>query len=881
MTIFNRPIEQIYKELNTSKNGLTSQKAQDNAKYGQNVLDKEHKTNFFIRFLLQFKNLMIIVLLISAIVSICVSIISKEYSDIFEGILIFIIVIINSIIGVFQERRAENAIALLNKKTEPFAKVLRDGKIIKIPHSQVVIGDIVKIKAGDYIPADIRLIEANNLKCDESTLTGESHEAFKNSETFLKDNTPIAEQETMCFSGTCCTYGNATGIVVNVGKQTEMGKIAKLLTNKVKEKTPLEKNIDKIGKFITISVIIIVAIVFVVELIFATNRSFLDSFLIAIALAVAAIPESLPAVITIVMALGVERLAKKQAIVKTLSSVETLGCCSVIASDKTGTLTQNKMTLKHVFCNNKILEASDIKTEDYDTFIKAICLCNNAEQSQDKIIVGDATETSLLNFLIDKNIDIDNIRKRNNRLSEIPFDSNRKIMSTINTTSDGIYMFSKGAYDYLINKCEYILINGQIKTLTFSQKQEIDKAISTLASKAERIIAVAQKKCINEQDTKEDGLIFVGLAGIIDPPKQESKLAIKQCLRAGLRPVMITGDHPETAFAIAKELHIATTKSQILTGTQIDKLSTKELSKIINDYSVFARVTPEHKVKIVKAYKKSGKVVAMTGDGVNDAPSLSHADIGTCMGLTGTDVTKSVSDLIITDDNFSTIVLAIKEGRTIYANIRKIIRFLIGTNMVEVLGIFVSTIVMKDSIFLLPSQILFINLITDSFPAFALGLEKPEKDVLNKPPRNVNTSLFSGKTGTGILYESFIQTLLVLVIFVFAVNSYGNEVASTMVFLIICIMQIIHAINCKTEESIFKTNIFNNKTFNFCFILLFVLIMLVAFVPILQTAFGIVSLNGTQWLIIALASISIIPLVELCKFLSSLHINAISLKIKK
>jgi len=581
------------------------------------------------------------------------------------------------------------------------------------------------------------------------------------------------------------------------------------------------------------------------------------------------------------MALGVERLAKKQAIVKTLSSVETLGCCSVIASDKTGTLTQNKMTLKHVFCNNKILEASDIKTEDYDTFIKAICLCNNAEQSQDKIIVGDATETSLLNFLIDKNIDIDNIRKRNNRLSEIPFDSNRKIMSTINTTSDGIYMFSKGAYDYLINKCEYILINGQIKTLTFSQKQEIDKAISTLASKAERIIAVAQKKCINEQDTKEDGLIFVGLAGIIDPPKQESKLAIKQCLRAGLRPVMITGDHPETAFAIAKELHIATTKSQILTGTQIDKLSTKELSKIINDYSVFARVTPEHKVKIVKAYKKSGKVVAMTGDGVNDAPSLSHADIGTCMGLTGTDVTKSVSDLIITDDNFSTIVLAIKEGRTIYANIRKIIRFLIGTNMVEVLGIFVSTIVMKDSIFLLPSQILFINLITDSFPAFALGLEKPEKDVLNKPPRNVNTSLFSGKTGTGILYESFIQTLLVLVIFVFAVNSYGNEVASTMVFLIICIMQIIHAINCKTEESIFKTNIFNNKTFNFCFILLFVLIMLVAFVPILQTAFGIVSLNGTQWLIIALASISIIPLVELCKFLSSLHINAISLKIKK
>ncbi|MBQ3158211.1 MAG: cation-translocating P-type ATPase, partial [Clostridia bacterium] len=796
------------------------------------------------------------------------SLTTHTYSDLFEGALIFVIVVMNALIGMLQEKRAYDALSLLNQKTKPLAKIYRDGKLIKLNSEDVVVGDIISLKAGDYIPADIRLIESNNLKCDESPLTGESVSVFKNASAPLKDQTPLAEQETMCFAGTSCTYGTAKGIVTSVGKNTEMGKIAKLLSSSIKEKTPLEKNIDKIGRFITIGVLIITAVVFIIELIFAKNISFMDAFLTSIALAVAAIPESLPAVITIVMALGVERLAKKQAIVKTLSAVETLGCCNVICTDKTGTLTQNKMSVKHVFLGQKLYTDFAISSTDFQEFYKAISLCNNAQIDKENNIVGDATETSLLNLCLKRKQEIQSLTKNHIRIHEIPFDSSRKIMSVIVKTPNGNQMYSKGAYDYLINNCSSILINGEIVSLSQSKKQEIDRAVATLASSAERVLAVTMKKSIVSPNAEtETNLTFIGLVGIIDPPKKEAKNAVSQCFSAGLKPIMVTGDHPETAFAIAKELNIASSKKEIITGSQLDKLSIKELSQTINNFSVFARVTPEHKVKIVKAFKRSGKVVAMTGDGVNDAPSLSASDIGTCMGISGTDVTKSVADMVITDDNYETIVTAVKQGRTIYSNIQKIIQFLLSTNAVEVLGIFIATIVMQDYVFLLPSQILFINLVTDSFPAFALGLEKPEKNIMNTPPRNPKNNLFSGRVGTGILYQSVVQTLLVLIVFVIAVNKYGNKVATTMVFLIICLMQIIHAINCKTLESIFTINIFNNLSFNLSFIGLLGLILLVAFVPFLQTAFGIVSLNATQWIIVSLASISIIPLVELCKLI--------------
>lgn len=865
MRTFNKNLQDIFDEFSSSKNGLSDEDVIKNKQtFGENKFEKQKKTTFLKHFFYQFKNLMIIVLIASAIISTVVAICKKEYSDLFEGALIFAIVITNAFIGAIQERKAENAIELLNKKTQPFAKVIRNGKLCKIPTEEVVCGDILQIKAGDYICADVRLIEANNLKCDESTLTGESHSVFKTANKILKDTTPLAEQETMCFSGTNATYGNGVGIVTSVGKNTEIGKIANLLSSSVKEKTPLEKNIDKIGKFLTYAILVIVVIVFLIEIIFAKNISFLEAFLISVALAVAAIPESLPAVITIVMTLGVERLAKEKAIVKTLSSVETLGCCNVICSDKTGTLTQNKMTVKHIFIDGKIHDNFK-NSVAFDKLYTAITLCNNAKFDENKNIIGDATETSLISHIQKYSITHLEKRERYKRLFEIPFDSSRKIMSTINNIDGKIVMFSKGAYDFLITKCTNIMQDGNQIPITEKHKLQIAKAISELGKKAERVIAVTGKVIENAEDKTENNLTFIGLVGIIDPPRKEAKEAIRSCFKAGLKPVMITGDHPETAFAIANELRIAKTKNEVMTGNQLDNLSVNDLAKIIHKYSVFARVSPEHKVKIVKAFKQVGKVVAMTGDGVNDAPSIKEANIGTCMGQTGTDVTKSVSDLIVTDDNFATIVVAIKQGRTIYSNIQKIILFLLSTNAVEVLGIFIATIVLREYVFLLPSQILFINLVTDSFPAFALGLEKPEKDIMNKPPRDPKSNLFSGEIGTSILYQSVVQTFLVLIVFVVFVHKAGNQVASTMVFLIICLMQILHAVNCKTTKSIFSINIFNNKSFNISFIGLLALILAVAFVPVLQTAFNIVPLSLLQWIVVVLSSVSIIPLVEICK----------------
>lgn len=870
MAIFNQPLENIFKEFNSSPTGLSSSLVKLNLeKYGENKISNVKKKSLLSRFFAQFKNIMIVVLLFSAIISTIIALLTKEYNDLFEGGLIFVIVIINAIIGVIQEKKASEALELLNKKTQPFSKVIRNNSVSIIHSEDIVVGDIVLLKAGDFIPADIRIIESRNFKCNESSLTGESQDVIKLDNIFLKEETPIAEQQNMCFSGTCCTCGNAKGIVVNVGKNTEIGKISSLLHINIKEKTPLEKNIDKIGKIITFGVLGITLIVFLVGLIFSQNASFMDIFLTSIALAVAAIPESLPTVITIVMALGVERLAKQKAIVKNLSAVETLGCCNVICTDKTGTLTQNKMIVKHVYINQKIITDFS-KLEHLDKLVECALLCNNTQIDNNKQLVGDATETALFKFGMNFN-GFNNIIKSYPRIHENPFDSSRKLMSTINKTPSGNIMFCKGAFDYLIKKCSHFLLNNQKQKLNESYKQEINKTVSTFCSSGERVIALAYKPIENETNTNEENLIFIGLIGISDPPKPETYNAILECKKAGLSTVMITGDHPETALSIAKELKIANNLNEVITGTQLDKLKTNELAKIINNYKVFARVTPKHKVKIVKAFKKSGKIVSMTGDGVNDAPSLSYADIGTCMGKTGTDVAKSASDIIITDDNFSTIVVSIKQGRTIYSNIQKIIQFLISTNAVEVLGIFVATIILKDCIFLLPSQILFINLVTDSFPAFALGMEKPEKSIMSKPPRNPNESLFSGKIGTGILYQSFVQTLIVLIVFVYAVNKFNNKIASTMIFLIICLMQIIHAINCKTTESIFKINIFNNPSFNISFIGLFILILTVAFVPFLQNMFGIVPLDGIQWLIVSLCSMSIIPLVEICKLFVNLY----------
>lgn len=865
----NQKIKNIFSNYNTTINGLEEKQVLKNREiYGKNELEKEKKKSFLYKFLMQFKNLMVLVLLVSAIISGTIAIVSKIYSDIFESLLILVIVIINALIGALQERKAENTLALLEKQTQTHANVMRDGKLVQVELCEVVVGDIVELKVGNVIPADILLFETNNFSCDESSLTGESKKVKKDASNFTKTNI-ITEQKNMCFKGTTVSSGNAKGVVTAVGMNAEIGKIAKLIKSGVKEKTPLEKNIDKIGKYITIGVSIIVVVVFLVQLIFSNKINFGDAFMTAIALAVAAIPESLPAVITIIMALGVQKLARHKAIVKNLSSVETLGCCTCICTDKTGTLTMNEMSVVNIFADNKIYsDPSLIKKDTLSHILNISSLCNNVKLLSNNNLQGDATEKALYKFCKIKDFDVEKNKIKNSRVFEEPFDSAKKYMITINKMNTGDLIANiKGACDILLDKCDYYIKDGKIQSLNNQAKEDILKAHRTLTNKAQRVILLAFKYLDNINDSLTNGYIFVCLLGLIDPPRPEVYKAVKDCFKAGLTPIMITGDHKETAFAVAESIGICKKLNQVITGKEIDNLSDRELKNIISKYRVFARVTPEHKTRIVKAFKSIGHIVAMTGDGVNDAPSIKCADIGTCMGITGTDVTKSVSDLIITDDNFASIVLAVSIGRTIYSNIQKTIQFLISTNAVEVLGLFIVSILMRDSIFLLPSQILFINLVTDSLPAFALGIEPAEKNIMERPPRNTKEGIFSGETGTAIIYQAFVQTLVVLVLFVWSYHSYGNNIATTMSFLTICLMQILHAVNCKTNRSLLTINIFSNKVFNISFIALLFLILSVGLLPTLQSAFSLVPLNGFQWLIVSCASLSIIPLVELFKLI--------------
>ena len=850
----------LFEKYHTSLNGLTAPQAKENEKFGKNILNQSKKPGFFARFFKQFANLMVMVLLVSAIVSTIVSLVSQEYGDLFESALIFVIVIANALIGVVQENKAEVALEEIKKLSSPKTTVVRDGKIQKIDSTEIVVGDLVQLNMGDNIAADIVLIETNNFKTNESLLTGESENILKDANFCSDDKMPLSERKNMCYAGTSATSGNARGIVVAVGGGTQMGKIADLLDAKP-PKSPLEKNMEHVGKVITYGVLIVVAIVFFAQLLFSNEFNFMSSFLTAVALAVAAIPESLPAVITIVMALGVERLAKNGAIVKSLASVETLGSCTCIASDKTGTLTQNKMQVASVYTLDKTYSKTEFSVVP-KTLIKAGFFCNNTKKDDSGNYIGDATETSIINFVKKHNLINKNLQY--NRIYELPFDSTRKIMSVLIKQGGQNTQYTKGAIDFLLPKCTMVLDNGRERELVADDIVKIYRAHNNFAKKGQRVICVAYK---NTNVLEESNLVFVGLFGIVDPPREEVKESILKCKAAGLKPIMITGDHPTTAFAIARELGIATHENQVITGADIDSIPAKNLPNSIKNCSVFARVSPEHKTKIIKALKKQGNIVGFTGDGLNDAPSIKQADIGVCMG-SGTDVSKSAADLIISTDNYATIVLAVEQGRTIFNNIQKVLLFLLSTNMVEVLGIFVAAIIMPNNTFLLPSQILFVNLVTDSLPAFALGLEKTEIDIMQKPPRNPKSTIFSG-IGWPILIQGFIQSFVVVIMYTVCLHSFGNEVASTMAFATICFMQIIHAINCKTLRSITKINFLSNKTFNISFIVQFALILAVCTISPLQTMFGLVALNFVQWLIVAICSLSIIPIVEICKYFSN------------
>ena len=845
-------------KLESTLNGLSPIEAQKRLKkYGKNEMEREKKQSFLKSFFKQFLNIMVGILLLSAIVSLVIAIVNKEYADLFEGFVILFIVVMNALIGVFQENKAQACLDDLNKYSKTIVKVVRNGVIINIDSTELVVGDIVELEAGNVAQADIRLIETNNLSADESSLTGESVPVEKNADVVLSKNTPLAERRNMVFSGSMLTRGKAIGVVVATGKDTELGKIANLLFNAKKEITPLQKSIDKIGKIITYAVLAVCVVILLIELI--SGNGFIDALMTSVALAVAAIPESLPAVITIILALGVQQLAKRKCIIKHLHAVETLGSCEIICTDKTGTLTLNKMqVVKTYFDGEYNLHSGEVCSD----IMKCMMLCNNAKL-ENGIVSGEPTECAIYEYALKSSAHVEH-----KIIHEIPFNSTRKMMTVI-VNDNGIKSYTKGAPEILLNKCKYIKLNDKILPLTNEIKDNIKKVNDGMTDKALRVMAFSYKDFakFNPNDELEEEMIFLGLAGMMDNPRPEVKASIEKCFKAGLKPVMITGDHKRTAFAIAKELNIADNIHQVITGEELDKLTDKELRKVCHQYTVYARVSPEHKVRIVKAFKGLKKIVAMTGDGVNDAPSLKIADIGVGMGKSGTDVVKNVADMVVTDDNFASIVVAVEEGRKVYSNIQKALQFLISTNCVEVFGMLIALIFFPEYTFLLPAQMLFINLVTDSLPAFALGLEKVEKEVMQAPPRDSNSGLFGGKVGVAIIYQSILQTLIVMVVYVVGIKCYSPDVASSMVFFTIIFMQLLHSINCKTNSSIFEKNLVDNKAFNICFLITLAINLIVSCVPFMYPLFGLEFLNISQWIVVIIASIIIIPLCELFKLI--------------
>ncbi len=862
---------QIYEKLETSPNGLSSATATDRlAKNGKNVLPKAKKKSAFSKIMAQFLDPMIIVLIIASIASLAVSLV-EHTDDYIDSIIIVCIVIFNAIIGYIQEQKAENAIEELKKLSQKTAKVIRDGKQMIVPAEDLVVGDKVVFEAGDIIPADLYLIETVSLKINESSLTGESSAVDKLAEQNLPEKLPLGDRRNMAYSSAVVVNGRGAGIVVAVGANTEIGKIADLLKTTDDEQTLLQKNLAQLGKVITIIVLAVAALIFFLDLLL-TNTSIMDSFMTAVAIAVAAIPESLPAVVTIIMAVGVTRMSKRNAIVKRLHAVETLGACEVICTDKTGTLTQNNMVVKSVFVGDHYENSNTEISYGLKELLNCMILCNDSVIMGNRV-KGDPTETALIEYA-DK---LDYHKKDSGvslmRVGEIPFDSNRKLMSTVHTKETYNVVYTKGAIDNLIDKCTRILINGKIEPMTTHYKMLIFDAVRDMGAQALRVLGFATKviKKLVPNEIEND-LVFLGLVGMQDPPRPQARNAVKTCLKAGMIPVMITGDHRDTAFAIAKELGIAKNESQVITGAELDAMSDAEFAKKISKIRVYARVSPQNKVRIVKTWKSLGKVVAMTGDGVNDAPSLKSAHIGIGMGITGTDVTKDVADVVLADDNFATIVIAVEEGRRVFANIQKTIQFLFSTNITEVVALVLATIFFPNSIFLLPLQILFINLATDILPAIALGFEPAEEGIMNKKPRKLEASVFSDGVGKAIIYQSSTQIIISMIVFIIAHIYYSPEVANTMVFITICLMQMLHMLNVKSHKSIFRSNPFTNKWFILAIFVGIALTLFVALVPPVATVFGLVQLNWVQWLIVLGGAVMILPIVEIVKFVDN-HIK--------
>lgn len=858
-----KSIEETLLELNSKRSGLSSSDVINRTSSSFNDGKYSKKNGIVSKFFEQFFDLMIIILLFASAVSIVIGIVEHSSSEIIDGCIILFIVLMNAIFGVVQEYKAEKSLEALGKLTEPETYVIREGQLIKINTTALVVGDVVSLEAGCIVPADLRLIETHQLKVDESSLTGESHAIEKDAEYKCEKNVALGERKNMAYKGTVVTCGRALGVVIAVGDDTEIGKIAQVIKDNQKELTPLQKSIRDVGKILTYIVLAIAVLTFIIE-ICISPYNIMDAFLTSVAISVAAIPESMPAVITIIMSLGVARLAKQRAIVKRMHSVETLGCCDVICSDKTGTITQNKMTVTGIYLDN-IYKDKKIKLNDKNSmFLKCAYLCNDTKISKSKL-VGDPTEVALMEFCKSQSLDLSYLNDLK-RVDEKPFDSTRKLMSVLVEEEGHCNMYCKGALDRLLNKCNYILSDNKVKPLSSAERAKILKANDDMSNKAMRVLALAFKQVNGRQDFYEDNLIFIGLAGMIDPPRKEIKDAVKKCKRAGMKPVMITGDYSQTAFAIAKEIGLANSFKEVITGEEIARMSMEDFSNCISNYSVFARVSPDDKVKIVQALKNKGHIVAMTGDGVNDAPSLKKANIGIGMGQSGTDVAKEVSDIIITDDNFATIVVAVEEGRKIYQNIQKTVKFLFSANLAELFSLFIVTLLYPQYIFLFPVQILFVNLITDSLPAIALGVEKPEKDLMDMPPRNSKKGLFSNGIGWSIIILGLFQTLFVVLAYAIGIQFYNEGIAITMSFYTLNIIQMFYLASMRTNSSILKSKPLQNKFFLLAIAFCFVLIALFAFTP-LQTILNLRTLNWTQWGIILGFSMAMLIISEIYKII--------------
>ena len=867
--VYLQSIEDVFKEVQSSPSGLSSQEAASRLeKYGANTLQEGKKKSLLEKFVDQFKDFMILVLLLAAVVSMFAH---QGEPDPTDAIIILAVVLLNAVLGVFQESKAEEAIEALKKMASPVASVLRDGHVEHIKGEDIVVGDVVILEAGDVVPADMRLFEVNTVKIEESALTGESVPVDKDLVIPTGDEVGIGDRTNMAFSSTNVTYGRAVGVVTSTGMNTEVGKIANMLANTEEGKTPLQENQDALGKWLTIMILVIAVIIFVVGML--RGNEWTHMLLTAIAIAVAAIPEGLPAISTIILALGTQKMAQRNALVRKLPAVETLGGVEIICSDKTGTLTLNQMTVEKMVYDNEIHDASEEISKD-NIALRVMNLANDTKISQDNSLLGDPTETAMVQYGLDKNYDVREELVNIPRIAEVPFDSTRKLMTTIHQLEDGKYLVAtKGAPDMLLDRVTKIEKHGEVSAFTEDDRTTLMKLNKEMATQALRVLAMAYKVIDTlpetvDTDSIEHDLIFAGLVGMIDPERKEAAAAIKVAESAGIRTIMITGDHRDTAQAIAKRLGILRPDQEdgVLTGGELNDISDEELERTVETYSVYARVSPEHKVRIVKAWQKNGKVVSMTGDGVNDAPSLKQADIGVGMGITGTEVSKGASDMVLADDNFETIVVAVEEGRKVFANIQKAVQYLLSANFGEVMTMFVAT--MAGWSILEPIHILWINLVTDVFPAIALGLEEAEADIMNHPPRGKSSNFLSNGVLPSIFYQGFFEGGITLFVFWYATHiaNWGNPVGETMAFATLGLIQLFHAFNVKSVyKSLGTVGAFKNKLFNYAILLSAVMLLSVMVIPGLTTVFDVAILTAEQWLFVVGAAFSIVPIVEIAK----------------